>query len=140
MATATKKKTDTSAILALWERDVADIVDQVGDWLESHPAKPVVRRGVTTISEPELGQYEAPTLDAVFNGEVRDAVTVEPIARNYPGRGSVEVISWPKLRRVYLRKSSDQPWVVYTESNIPLHQEWNEVNFHRLVDDLRVDL
>ena len=121
MAIAAKKKVDSIKIVKDWQREVTDVVDQVATWTESHPSKPSVRRTTTTISEPELGVYDVPDLDVVFNGEFKEAITVEPIARNYPGRGHIDIIGWPTLRRVYLTPSASKSWEVYTASNIPLH-------------------
>ena len=70
---------------------------------------------------------------------------VEPIARNYPGSGIVELYAWPTLNRVRLLQGSEStPWRVLTDSGIFIKQgqqreafmEWNQRNFIALAKEL----
>jgi hypothetical protein len=141
MATALKRPvSNPEEIQKKWIEDVNAIMNEISGWFSNHREKPAVRPSTNPITEAEIGTYTVPGLDVVFAADFRDAITVEPIGRNYPNKGVIDVISWPKLRRVYLAQESDGQWTIYTESNIPLHQEWNESNFHRLIDDLRAEL
>lgn len=67
------------------------------------------------------------------DGELR----VEPVARNFPGRGIVELYAWPTLRRVRLLPNNEQGvWRVLTDCGIYLRQEWDRDSFMTLANDL----
>jgi hypothetical protein len=140
MATATKS-VDYNAILKKWQKDVEDVVGQMEGWFRTHPAHPNVVRSVVAIAEQRLGSYDASQLDAEFESEYPDTIKVVPLARNYPGRGAISITSWSNLRRVYLLQAqSSNGWIIYTDTNLPIHLGWDENGFHTLIDDLRDEL
>ena len=86
------------------------------------------------IQEEPLGTYTVSVLTIhTHNGRLM----LEPVARNFPGRGIVEFYAWPTLFRVrLLRGEEDADWQVRVDSGFTLHEEWNCDNFVRLANDL----
>ncbi len=72
------------------------------------------------------------------DGEVR----LEPIGRNYFGRGVLEMYAWPTSYRVRLVRNENPErewnceWKILTDSGIYLHQPWDREHFILLVQDL----
>ncbi len=117
-----------------WLRSLQDLQEQIKAWAAQEPDWTTEASETDTISEDALGNYKAPTLTIhAPDGELR----VEPIARNFPGRGIVEVYAWRTLRRVRLiPHEAPEKWRVLTDSGIYLRQEWNRENFITLANDL----
>lgn len=133
MATATRTKVDT-ALRDEWLRTVDALANQIAEWVRQEPGWSFEETGTQEIEEPPLGQYTA-TLWSIHtaSGEVR----LEPIGRNYPGRGIIELFAWPTLYRVRLTQDDFWGgWRIRTDSGISLRQEWNRANFVILVRDL----
>ena len=90
--------------------------------------------GSREIQEEPLGTY---TVSVLTIHTPSGRLILEPIARNYPGRGIVELFAWPTLFRVrLLRGEEDSDWQVRVDSGFILHEEWNRENFVRLASDL----
>ena len=86
------------------------------------------------IEEEPLGTYTVPVLTICTPD---GWLILEPIARNFPGRGIVEFYAWPTLFRVrLLRGEEDTNWQVRVDSGFILHEGWNRKNFVRLAGDL----
>ncbi len=135
MAVKTKPAVDLDLVKTQWISDVTSLIDQLEGWFRANKSATKVERSTVRIDEQKLGPYEVPALEADF-GE--NYITVEPIGRNFPGRGIVQIQAWPYLRRVRLLTpdSPGEPWTVMTDSLIPLRQEWNQANFQTLSADL----
>lgn len=133
MKTAARAQVNT-ALREDWLRTLAALEETLQAWVAQEPGWATQAGETDTISEEALGDYQAPTLTIQApDGELR----VEPIARNFPGRGIVEVYAWPTLRRVRLLPDETQDqWRVLTDSGIYLRQEWNRASFMTLASDL----
>lgn len=117
-----------------WLQTVKGLKGQIKGWLIYEPGWEIMETGTKEIAEVPLGQYTIPIWRIQTpEGEVR----LEPIARNYPGRGIVELFAWPTLYRVRLIQDDDwDGWRIRTDSGISLRQEWNRENFITLARDL----
>ena len=103
-------------------------------WARQESGWTVDTPGATNINEEGLGTYEAPVV-TIYAPDGR--LVLEPIARNFPGRGIVELYAWPTLFRVrLLLGESDTDWQVRVDSGFTLHQKWNRENFIVLANDL----
>lgn len=117
-----------------WLHKIEDLHTEIRQWVSQEPDWTTKLSKTESIYEDLLGEYTAPLLTIHSpEGELR----VEPIARNYPGRGIVELYAWPTLYRVRLTQAeSEGDWRVRTDSGIYLRQEWNRENFITLIRDL----
>lgn len=133
MRTATKAPVDI-ALRDAWLNTLDALEAQISAWVAGEPGWTVTQGETDTILEDALGEYMAPMLTIHSpDGELR----VEPIARNFPGRGIVELYAWPTLRRVHLLPDEmEGRWRVLTDSGIYLRQEWNRDSFMTLANDL----
>ncbi len=117
-----------------WMRSLQALAEQVSDWARLEPGWRVDPFRTGEISEEPLGPYMVPVV-TIHTPEGR--LVVEPVARNFPGRGIVEFYAWPTLFRVrLLRGDLDADWQVRVDSGFVLHQEWNRDNFIQLANDL----
>jgi hypothetical protein len=133
MATAVVQNNPAN-VLQDWEREVHDLAEQVSAWAQQEPEWVVGPPTPSIITEDKLGTYEAPVVTIQTPA---GRLILEPIARNFPGRGIVEFYAWPTLFRVrLLRGASDIDWHVRVDSGFILHQEWNRENFITLAHDL----
>jgi hypothetical protein len=116
-----------------WVRSVEALANQVLEWVRLKPGWQADSEN-KDISEEPLGTYSIPIVTIhTPNGRL----VLEPIARNFPGRGIVEFYAWPTLFRVrLLRGEEDADWQVRVDSGFILHEEWNRDNFVRLAGDL----
>ena len=138
MTTELLTEQDAKTIVDKWVNDVSELARQIKTWLEEDPAKPEIHSQKQTCTEPPLPQYELVLAEAWYKGDERVGL-IMPV-RNYPGHGQITLIHWPTLRRVrVIQNLGSQPWTIYTDSGIPLRQEWNRSNFLQLVEDLRAD-
>lgn len=113
---------------------ITDLQRQIKTWTDQEQGWTFTVQEEREIEEAPLGEYSVSVWKLQTpDGEVR----LEPIARNYPGRGIVELYAWPTLYRVRLVQDEEWGgWRVRTDSGIFLRQEWNRGNFIILVDDL----
>lgn len=116
-----------------WLRSLAELEETLRAWVAQEPGWTTEAGETDTISEDALGEYTAPMLTIhAPDGELR----VEPIARNFPGRGIVEVYAWPTAYRVRLIQGKAGEWRVLTDSGIYLRQPWEREPFILLARDL----
>lgn len=117
-----------------WMHSLQDLADQVSEWAKSEPDWRVDPISLSSIAEDEIGAYEAPVVTIhAPNGRL----IVEPIARNFPGRGIVEFYAWPTLFRVrLLRGDGDADWQIRVDSGFVLDKEWNRDSFIQLGNNL----
>ena len=117
-----------------WKYALQKLAAQVSEWARLEPEWRVDELSTSTITEEPLGSYTAPVV-TIHTPTGR--LMIEPIARNFPGRGIVEVYAWPTLFRVRLLLGEfDSDWQVRVDSGFVLHQEWNRKNFIQLANDL----
>jgi hypothetical protein len=117
-----------------WIRSLQNLAEQVSEWAKSEPDWQVAPTRFSDITEERIGTYSAPV---VTIQTPKGRLMLEPIARNFPGRGIVEFYAWPTLFRVrLLRGDADADWQVRVDSGFILHEEWNRSNFIRLGNDL----
>ena len=132
MKTAARAQVNT-ALREDWLRTLAALEETLQAWVAQEPGWATQTGETDTISEEALGDYKAPTLTIhAPDGELR----VEPIARNFPGRGIVEVYAWPTAFRVRLIQAEPGEWRVLTDSGIYLRQPWERAPFMLLARDL----
>lgn len=133
MKTASKITVDT-ALRDEWLRTVTNLEHIIKEWVAQEPGWTTEAGETETIYEDALGDYTAPILTIHSpQGELH----VEPIARNYPGQGIVEMYAWPTLRRVrLLPNDTSGEWRVLTDSGIYLRQPWDRESFMALANDL----
>ena len=128
-----RTQTSLTEIRGEWVRSVEALANQVQEWVRLKPEWQTTSEN-TNISEEPLGTYSLPVV-TIHTPDGR--LILEPIARNYPGRGIVELYAWPTLFRVrLLRGEEDAGWQVRVDSGFILHEEWNRENFVRLASDL----
>lgn len=135
MTTKTAARADVHpALREEWLKTVADLQSQIKAWTDQEPGWAFTRQEAREIEEAPLGKYSV----TVWKLETPDGeVRLEPIARNYPGRGIVELYAWPTLRRVYLLPgNSADDWRVRVDSGFNLRQPWDRERFITLVRDL----
>ncbi len=123
-----------TAVRQKWVQDVDDLVQQVAAWARQESGWKINSLTKKSIAEEGLGEYEA----ALVTLQTPDgSLILEPIARNFPGRGIVELYAWPTLFRVrLLRGEADTDWHIRVDSGFTLHQDWNRENFITLANDL----
>ena len=116
-----------------WLDQIGELADQIRGWVAQEPDWVITPYEENEIEEQILGTYSVTVWKInTPEGEVR----LEPIARNYPGRGIVELYAWPTLRRVHLLPGKDATWQVRVDSGFNLRQPWNRQHFTLLVQDL----
>ena len=117
-----------------WLQTVQDLQTQIKTWAKMELDWSVEWGESRNVEEKALGIYTATDIHILTpNGKL----IVEPIARNYPGRGIVELFAWPTLYRVRLIQDDEWGgWRVRTDSGIYLRQEWDRNNFITLANDL----
>lgn len=132
MKTATRTQINT-ALRDEWLYTIDALTNQIADWVRQEPGWTLEKAETQTVEEAPLGQYTVPvwTLHAPA-GEAR----LEPIARNYPGRGILQLYAWPTAYRVRLIQDMNGGWRVLTNSGIYLHQPWDQHHFLKLVREL----
>ncbi len=122
-----------TALRQEWMRRTEELAHQIKAWVEQEPGWTMTSDEEVEIEEELLGAYSVSLWKIVTpDGEVR----LEPIARNYPGRGIVELYAWPTLRRVRLLLGRDGTWQVRVDSGFSLRQPWDREHFVLLVRDL----
>ena len=140
------KPTDNpDTITREWTEIVRALTQQISEWASEEGWS--VKTSRKQIDEGPFGIYEIPVLtlevpsrrkhNSRWFRQPGGRLTLEPIARNFPGSGIIELYAYPSLYRVRLiLRSEAASWEVLTDSGIPLHQEWNKVNFVTLANDL----
>lgn len=117
-----------------WLRTVKGLQHQIKTWISSEPGWSVSEGEQHQVEENPLGVYAMTDLD-IHTPDGR--LVLEPVARNYPASGIVELYAWPTLYRVRLVEDiTTGKWRVRTDSGIYLRQEWNQENFVVLINDL----
>jgi len=105
-----------------WLDTVTALQRQIKAWADQEPGWAFAAHEEREIKEAALGEYSVTVWKIQTpDGEAR----LEPIARNFPGRGIVELYAWPTLYRVRLIR--DEEWG---------GQEWSRENFITLTNDL----
>ena len=135
MSTKAATRTEVDPTLRQeWLDTVTVLKDQIKAWADQEPGWALTAQEEREITEVTLGEYSVTVWKLQTpDGEVR----LEPIARNYPGRGIVELYAWPTLYRVRLIRDEEWGgWRVRTDSGISLRQEWSRKNFITLTNDL----
>lgn len=133
MKTAMRTQIDT-ALRDEWLRTVEDLASQIAQWVAAEPGWSFEQIDTQEVEEVPLGKYTVSIWSIrTPEGEVR----LEPMARNYPGHGFLELYAWPTLRRVHLVPSeSDRDWRVRVDAGFNLRQPWDREHFIILVQDL----
>lgn len=133
MLTVSANQSSAADVQKQWAQDIRKLTDQVSEWMLQEPDW-IVEASSVSLSEESLGTYTVPVLTV---NTPSGRLVLEPIARNYPGRGIVELYAWPTLFRVrLLHDSRDSNWRVRVDSGFTLHQDWNRQNFIILAKDL----
>ena len=117
-----------------WLDTIAFLQRQIKTWTDQEQGWSFTTQEEREIEEAALGRYAVSVWKLrTPEGEVR----LEPIARNYPGRGIVELYAWPTLRRVHLLPGeAENDWRVRVDSGFNLRQPWDREHFITLVRDL----
>jgi hypothetical protein len=135
MKTAALKEVDIS-LRDEWLHTVEDLKQLIAAWVAEEPGWSTANGEEHRLQEDPIGVYSVTSMD-IHTPEGR--LVLEPIARNYPARGIVELYAWPTLFRVrLLRDAAKSGWRVRTDSGIFLREEWTRENFIALVNDLLV--
>lgn len=122
-----------SALRQEWLSRTEELAHQIKAWVEQEPGWAMSPLEEQEIEEELLGIYSIALWEiATPEGKVR----LEPIARNYPGRGIVELYAWPTLRRVRLLPGKESTWQIRVDSGFSLRQPWDREHFVLLVRDL----
>lgn len=122
-----------TALRQEWLNSTGELAYQLKAWVEQEPRWTMTSDEEVEVEEELLGAYSVALWKIITPiGEVR----LEPIARNYPGRGIVELYAWPTLRRVRLLPGKENTWQVRVDSGFNLRQPWDREHFILLVRDL----
>ena len=117
-----------------WIGSLQDLAEQVSEWANSEPDWQVDPISLSSITEEKIGTYDAPV---VTIQTPKGRLILEPIARNFPGRGIVEFYAWPTLFRVrLLPNDADSDWQVRVDSGFVLDKEWSRDTFIQLGNNL----
>lgn len=86
------------------------------------------------VQDVRFGAYSVPTLKIETpHGRLR----LEPLSHALSGAGRVKLYAWPALYRVRLQHRGDGTgWVIWTDSGIPIHEDWNAKTFTTVARDL----
>ena len=133
MTMKTAERAEVNAALRQeWLDTISGLQSQIKTWVGQEPGWAFTRQEDQEIEEEPVGRYSVAVCKIQTpDGEVR----LEPVARNYPGRGIIELYAWPTLRRVYLLPG-DGGWRVRVDSGFNLRQPWDREHFITLVRDL----
>jgi hypothetical protein len=140
-----KQTNNPDTITDEWTGLVNALAEQISTWASEEAWS--VEKDQKQVDEGPFGVYKVPVLTLEVPDRRRfnsrwfrlpgGRLILEPIARNFPGNGIVELYAYPTLYRVRLiLRSEAASWEVLTDSGIPLHQEWNKENFVTLANDL----
>lgn len=127
------KKVDT-ALREQWLESLKLLAGKVSTWATQEEGWRIESTDTLTVSEDLLGTYDVPVL-TIHTPEGQ--LILEPIARNFPGSGIVELYAWPSLFRVRLLQ--DQPgdeWEARIDSWYILPQKWNRESFVQIARSL----
>ncbi len=122
------------ALREQWLQSLKELVGEVSGWAIQQKGWHVESEAAQSVSEEALGTYDVPVL-TIHTPEGR--LILEPIARNFPGSGIVELYAWPSLFRVRLLQ--DQPgdeWEVRIDSWYVVPQQWNRESFVQIAHSL----
>ena len=117
-----------------WLEALKLLVDKVSAWASQEKGWRVNPVDTQSVSEEGLGTYSVPVL-TIHTPEGR--LVLEPIARNSPGSGIVELYAWPSLYRVRLLQ--DQPggeWEAHIDGWYVVPQQWNKESFVQIAHSL----
>jgi len=86
------------------------------------------------VQDMRFGAYSVPALRIETpHGRLR----LEPLSHALSGAGRVKLYAWPALYRVRLQHRDDGAgWVIWTDSGIPIHEDWNAKTFTTVARDL----
>ena len=133
MKTAALKEVDVS-LRDEWLHIVEELKRLIEFWIAEEPGWSTSEGEEHRLQEDPIGAYSVTSMD-IHTPEGR--LVLEPIARNYPGRGIVELYAWPTLRRVHLLAGNDNSnWRVRVDSGFNLRQPWDREHFIALARDL----
>jgi len=117
-----------------WLDSLTLLADKVSTWASQEKGWRVESTDTQSVSEELLGTYDVPVL-TIHTPEGR--LILEPIARNFPGSGIVELYAWPSLFRVRLLQ--DQPgaeWEARIDSWYVVPRQWNRESFVQIAHSL----
>lgn len=124
--------TQVENTLSEWQRAVRHLADEVSRWSREEGWS--VEQTQEEIQDMKLGTYSVPALRIETpHGRLR----LEPLSHALSGDGRVKLYAWPALYRVRLQRREDGAgWVIWTDSGIPIHEDWNKETYVTLARDL----
>ena len=114
-----------------WVDRVRKLVKTIATWSASEEWQ--VDHDEKTIHEELLGEYQVPVAVVHVPG---GQLQIQPVALHVVGAdGRVDIEAYPTLNRVKL-VGYEGGWRIYTDSNVPLHADWEQGTFVRLAQEL----
>ncbi len=121
--------------LAEWTRIMQSLEEDITRWSHEQGWQVEVREaGLTGFLDSYQREFVPRTLVIQTpNGRLM----LETLPHESDGRGRAKLYAWPTLYRVWLRHSERRgAWEIWTDSGIPIRQEWNAETFVTLANDL----
>lgn len=118
--------------LSEWQQAVRHLAEEISRWSREEGWS--VEQTQEEIQDMRLGTYSVPALRIETpHGRLR----LEPLPHALSGDGRVKLCAWPALYRVRLQRRDDgMGWVIWTDSGIPIHEDWNAKTFTTVARDL----
>lgn len=115
-----------------WQKAVRSLAEEVARWSREEGWS--VEQAQEEVQDMRFGAYPVPTLKIETpHGRLR----LEPLSHSLSGAGRVKLYAWPALYRVRLQPRADGTgWVIWTDSGIPIHADWNKETYVTLARDL----
>jgi hypothetical protein len=121
-----------------WIGRVDECVAEMDAWLRNHREAPMIVKTGSGPNAPDASTLRAATLTANF---AKGNVHIWGQADATANRRFIFVRSSSTHRKVRIVPSEDgSGWQFYSDSGLPLHIEWTEDSFLKLIDDLRANL
>ncbi len=129
MATLQAPRKQKSLTAAEWREIVRRLAHQVTEWSreEGWAAQALEARVLEGYPYPPTVVIQAPQGRLML--ELPDPETYSALRP--------KLYAWPGLYRVWLSHRGEQlGWEIWTESGIPIHEDWNKKTFITLANDL----
>ena len=121
--------------LAEWTRIMQSLEEDITRWSQEQGWQVEVREaGYTGFTDDYRREFVPRTL-VIQTPHGR--LMLETPSHESDGRGRAKLYAWPTLYRVWLRHNEQRgEWDIWTDSGIPLRQEWNVNTYTTLAKDL----
>jgi len=125
---------DWNKIKNEWIQQLNDFMKRIDDWFEAQEKNDIfsIKKSSLIIREEYLGEYKVPSRELTIG---KEKVIIHPVGRLIIGaKGRIDIYSsYEKYILLYL---NDRGWVYRKETDKGQFQDFSEVNFGRILEDL----